>query len=148
VFDSDLWEDIIEKLYSLVQDIPDFKQNVFMGDRYPPVKYPCAFIVPSPMVSKPITFTEDEWYYSFEIGIGVFGSDVLKNMKEAFRLANKVGEVILADRHLTIRDETSMLNRALVHNTNVTQVIPNWKKYSKRLESYWIGVFVICQKKQ
>jgi hypothetical protein len=147
-FDVDLWDDIYEKLYVIVKSVPDFKNNVFQGDRYPADKYPCAFIVPASLVSKPITMNEDDWYYTFEIGIGYHGDDPTKNLKEAFRLASQVTDAIVADRHLSIRDSSTMLARALVQDTHVAQIIPDWNKYSKGLEVIWIGLVVICRKKQ
>ena len=148
MFDADLWEDILDKLYEIVSDIPDFKNKVFQGDRYPPENYPCAFIVPSVLTAKPITFSEDEWFYAYEIGVGIQGDDPLKNMKEAFRLANKIVETLESDRHLTIKDEDSMLNRALVHDTHSIRVEPDWRRHNKGLETFWVGVTIVCQKKQ
>jgi len=151
MFDSDLWKDIFDKLYEIVHDIPDFKGNVTQGDRYPPDKYPFACITPAlpiTMSSAPVTFQEDEWFYNFEIGIGVHGENPDVNMFDAMRLANKIGEAIEDDRKLTIKDESSQLSRSLVHTTHIVQIISDWRKHSQGLETYWVGLIVQCRKKQ
>jgi hypothetical protein len=148
MFDSDLWRDILEKLFEIVHDVPDFKQNVTQGDRFPPDSYPFACVIPAIITSAPMTFQEDSWYYNFEIGIGVQGDNPDVIMIEAFRLANKICAAIEADRKLTIKDESSQLNRALVSTTHVTQIVPDWRKHNQGLEIYWVGVIVQCRKKQ
>jgi len=141
LFDGEVWNNVWKKLHEIVSEVKDFKEQVFQGDKYPPDKYPCAFVCPGRIDSRPATMHESRWSYTFEIGIGVHGEDDKKTTEEAYRLANLIVKGIFADRKLTVSGS------ALVQNLEIPTIIPNWRRRNRGLETRWIGVLVVCQRK-
>jgi len=136
---EDWWESIWDALVAKVIAMTDFDSDtVFYGEKFPPVKFPSAFVCPSITESQPATMHESFWNPTFEIGVVTEDADTKAGKKLAFKLCFKIARTLLTDRHLG----------DLLQNMECSVITPNWRGLDTGLEQHWVAVTVVCQRKK
>jgi len=138
---EDAWELVWDKLVSITRGMDEFidkGDQVFYGPRFPPTKFPSAFVIPTPVTGSPATPSKEDYYLQFTIGLVMHNADMKAGLVAVMKLALKLKRLIIADRNLT--DNGSQL----VENTEVPEVIPNWLG-AIGYEDQWAGVVVRCR---
>jgi len=135
---GDWYESVWTALVNKVKSLDDFDdENTFFGEKFPPEKYPSAYICPGEVPGQPKTMHESEYHPQFEIGIVVKKANAKTGFIDAFKYAGKIVGAIDADRTLG----------GAVHNVEVINIIPYWRGLGRGPEDHWVGVIVSCTHK-
>ena len=137
---EDTWEAIWNRFVEIIQGMPEFtdkSEQVYHGEKFPPNKFPSAYVVPTLISGGPGTPVKEDWILTYEIGIVVKNADMKAGVLAAMKLILQLKTLLIADRNLTV-DSTQ-----LVLNLEVPSITPNWRDMSS-YENHWVGLVVAC----
>ena len=132
---ASLWDKIVEKVVGMTDFTAD---TVFYGEKFPPKKFPSAFVAPIAILGGGGTPTKEDYIARFEIGIVVHEADMKQGVLDVMKLALKIKRTLIADRKLTTN------GTSLVDNLEA-DVLRRWRGLPE-FENHWAVVTVNCER--
>lgn len=132
---EDWWEDVYEQIVTQLIAMDDFdNESVFFGERWPPEKFPSAYVVPTEILGGGGTVQKEDYDARFEIVIVINEPDMKKGIVDSHKLAMKVKAMFIADRSLS----------ELLDNLEAS-VHRHWRGTSG-YEDHWVHVLLSCKR--
>jgi len=108
------------------------KERVFYGEKFPPDNYPSVYVCPLPINMVPASTKETLNTVNFDIGVVVHSDDAKQGAKDALTLVGKIQDKVISDRTLG----------NLCANLEVIQIVPDWRRRNRGVETFWSGLVI------